>query len=109
MRTIRLIITFYKSFAFAGLAVTLACLVSIYGFQDKAINMIQAFFWFKVFTQVAIVYIINSYKAKEFYFYKNLGVSRLTLWIPTLTFDFLVFLVSLISLAKYLHEAYPGS
>ena len=30
---------------------------------------------------------INIYKKNQFYYYKNLGISKKTLWIPILTFE----------------------
>jgi hypothetical protein len=109
MKTLRLILTFYKSFAFLSFLVTFICLGLLYGFGVKGIYIIQALFWFKIFTLAIIVYLMNGYKKNEFYYYKNLGVSKLTLWIPILTFDFLIFLIALIILASNLHETLPGS
>jgi hypothetical protein len=109
MKTIRLILTFYKSFAFTSLLITFICLGLLYGFGAKGIHMIQVLIWFKIFTLVATVYSVNVYKKNEFYYYKNLGLSKLTLWISVLTTDFLIFLISIIILAQYLHEALPGS
>lgn len=109
MKTIRLILTFYKSFAFLSFTITFVSLGLIYGFGKNGIYMIQIFFWFKIFTLAVIVYSTNVYKKNEIYYYKNLGLSRLKLWIPTLTFDFLFFLISIIILASNLHETQPGS
>jgi hypothetical protein len=109
MKAIRLLLTFYKSFAFASFLVTFSCLVLLYGFGAKGIHMIQVLFWFKIFTLAVTVYAINVYKKSEFYYYKNLGLSKLTLWISVLTVDFLIFLISIIILARYLHETLPGS
>jgi hypothetical protein len=75
----------------------------------KGISIIQALFWFKITTLAIIVYFMNIYKKNELYYYKNLGISRLRLWIPILVFDFLFFLVSIIVLASHLHETHPGS
>jgi hypothetical protein len=109
MKTIRLILTFYKSFAFLSFLITFVCLGLLYGFGENGIHMIQIFFWFKIFTLAVIVYYTNAYKKNEFYYYKNLGLSRFKLWIPILTFDFLFFLSTIIVLASILHETQPGS
>lgn len=79
------------------------------GFGPKGIHMIQPLFWFKIFTLAIIVYTINIYKKNEFYYYKNLGISKFTLWIPILIFDFMFFLITIIILATNLHETLPGS
>lgn len=109
MKTIRLILTFYKSFAFLSFLVTFICLGLLYGFGINGIYMVQALFWFKIFTLAIIVYSTSVFKKKEFYYYKNLGISKQTLWIPILFFDFLFFLIAIIVLASNLHETQPGS
>lgn len=109
IKTIRLLLTFYKSFALVSFAITFACLGLMFGFKTNGIYMIQALFWFKIATLAVIVYAVNSYKTKEFYYYKNHGMSKLALWMPILVFDFLFFLISIIILAVELHEARPGS
>jgi|SaaInlStandDraft_4_1057021.scaffolds.fasta_scaffold91655_1 hypothetical protein len=109
MKTIRLILTFYKSFAFISLLITCTCLGLLYGFGAKGIYMIQALFWFKIITLALTVYFVNIYKKNQFYYYKNLGLSRLIIWIPIIVFDFLLFLIPSIILASHLHETLPGS
>lgn len=56
-----------------------------------------------------LVYSTNSYKKNEFYYYKNLGLSKLKLWPPILVFDFLFFLIALITIASNNYEPLPGS
>ena len=109
MKTIRLLLTFYQSFAFTSFLITFVCLGLLFGFGAKGISMIQALFWFKIFTLASIVYSTNVYKKNQFYYYKNLGLSKTALWIPVLIFDFLFFLISIIILASYLHETLPRS
>ncbi|MDB5120068.1 MAG: hypothetical protein JWN56_1286 [Sphingobacteriales bacterium] len=91
--TIRLIITFYKSFAFASNLITLSCLYLIIWYGEKAIYIVQALFWFKIITLGLIFYYIQSSKKDEFYYYKNLGLTKKHLWISTLTVDFILFLI----------------
>src|SRR5690606_28702420 len=91
--TIRLIITFYKSFAFASNLITLSCLYLIILYAEKAIYIVQALIWFKIGTLGMIFYYIQNYKRDEFYYYKNLGLAKKHLWISTLTFDFVLFLI----------------
>ena len=90
MKTARLILTFYKSFAFASLMITLSCLSIIYTW---GINTFTALFWFKVITLGLIFYYIHSLKKDNFYYYKNLGLTKKFLWISSLTLDFIVFLI----------------
>jgi len=89
MKTIRLILTFYKSFAFTSSVITLSCSYIIYtwGFATY-----QELFWFKIITLALIFYYIQNNKKNHFYYYKNLGLTKKHLWIPTLTLDFVLFL-----------------
>lgn len=92
MRTIRLILTFYNSFAFVSLMITLACLSIIYTW---GFTTFVALFWFKIVTAGIIFYYINSFKKDVFYYYKNLGLTKKYLWFSSLTFDFVLFLILL--------------
>lgn len=108
MKTIRLIITFYKSFAFLSFLITFACFYIMDQSGKNGIYVLQALFWFKIFTLGIIVLFTNSYKKNEFYYYKNLGVTKLTLWLPILIFDFLSFIIPLITIASYNYGTHPG-
>ena len=89
MRKTGLIISFYKSYAFTSISITIACLYFPLKF---GFYMFSALFWFKIVTLGMIFYLNNSYKHNEFYYYKNLGVSKKLLWISTLSFDFIFYL-----------------
>ncbi|OFZ08525.1 MAG: hypothetical protein A2322_06505 [Bacteroidetes bacterium RIFOXYB2_FULL_39_7] len=93
MRMTRLILTFYRSFAFASLMITLSCLSIIYTW---GLVTFTALFWFKIITLGLIFYYIHNVKKDDFYYYKNLGLSKKTLWFSTLTFDFILFLMLII-------------
>ena len=93
MKTLRLIGTFYKSYFIASSIITISCISSII---LNGINVITALIWFKFITLGIIIYYINSYKKNEFYYYQNLGLSRLFLWISTLLIDISIFIISLI-------------
>lgn len=95
MRTLRLVATFYKSYAYASLLVTSFCVLQFYLIGIKPFALL---FWFKIATLGIFVYFVNVYKKDEFYYYKNLGLSKLFLWISTLLFDLILFIV-LITLA----------
>ncbi len=94
MTRIRLIATFYKSsYAFVSWVISFICLALIY---MQGIAIITPLFWFKLLTLGIIVLFINSYKGNEFYYYQNLGASKLLLWISTLLLDMALFIVLLI-------------
>ena len=90
MRTLRLAFTFYKSYAYVSLLITLCCLMVSY---THGIKTFTALFWFKIITLGLILFFINSYKGDEYYYYKNLGLHKRVLWISTLSFDILVFII----------------
>lgn len=50
----------------------------------------------KVITLFLIFYFLNSLGRTDFYYYKNLGLTRKLLWASTLSFDFLLFLFLMI-------------
>lgn len=107
MKKIRLILTFYKSFALLSFLITFVCFFIMNQYGKNGIYIIQVLFWFKIFTLGILVLFTNNYKRNEFYYYKNLGVSKLTLWLPILIFDFLFFLIPLITLASYNYGTHP--
>lgn len=49
-------------------------------------------FWSKILTMGITYYLIDSTKKNEYYYYRNLGVSKSLLWIASLSFDFVLFL-----------------
>lgn len=93
LKTIKLITTFYRSFFIATSAITICC---IWIFQKYGISTFFAIFWFKIITLGLIYYFIKNYKAKEIYYYQNLGISKIVLWSSILAFDFALFIVSII-------------
>lgn len=109
MKTFRLILTFYKSFAALSMMLTLTCLFILFEYGFNGIYILQTLFWFKLITLGLIFYFTNSYKKSEYYYYKNLGISKQKLWIPILIFDLSIFILSALLLAIKLHEAQPGS
>jgi hypothetical protein len=90
MRAIRLIFTFYKSFAFASLLITMACVSIIY---KSGISAFTVLFWFKIVTLGLIFAYLHSFKKDVYYYFINLGLTRKHLWVASLSFDFLLFLI----------------
>ena len=97
--TIRLITTFYKSFVLASSLITACCLVL---FMEYGYSIFMAIFWLKTISLAIICWFINSYKQKEFYYYRNLGISKLLLWGSTLVFDFVLFILLVTQLHKFI-------
>jgi len=98
MKKIRSVIDFYMSFAFSSIAITFACLyiVVIWG-----IGTFFLLFWFKIITLAMIWYLTNMYKNHEFYYYKNLGLSKRLLWTSTLSIDMILYLTCFFLTLKF--------
>jgi len=102
IRTLRSILSFYQSFAFVGFLLTAACMVTLY---TTGIAMFTFLFWFKIGTLWLIYYFVDSYKRNEYYYYDNLGISKRKLWIPSLVFDFTLFLITMVVLMLKMNGA----
>jgi len=92
-KNLRLILTFYKSFAFATSLITL---ISAGIFYEYGLGIFHILFWLKVITSALVFYFIKSFKAREFYYYQNLGLSKRILWSTSMALDFFLFFFALI-------------
>jgi hypothetical protein len=92
-RSIRLIVTFYNSFIIPSILISL---LSAAIFRISGWSFFVVIFWFKLISMAFIITFINSYRKKEFFYYQNLGLSKLALWTGSLAFDFVLFLALLI-------------
>lgn len=97
LRTIRLLLTFYKSFFLLNAIITLVCLGL---FWEYGLPIFGVLFWLKLSTMALVFYYIRSYKNKEFYYYQSLGLSRVFLWVSTLSFDLLLYLFLMVRVYK---------
>ena len=92
-KNIKLYFIFYKSFCFVSILISFVCAYLLYQYGA---SMYSSLFWFKMFTLALIFYCIKEFKAKEFYFYKNLGVSKKALWIFSISLDLIIYIVVVI-------------
>ena len=88
-KTVRLLWTFYRSFALASVVITICCLKLLWDFDFLIFGML---FWFKIATLGLLFYFIDNYKRNHYYYYQNLGLSRSVLWAATMGFDLFLFL-----------------
>jgi len=98
VKKIRLIGHFYRSFWLLSSLITAACMVL---FWEYGFSIFSTLLWFKLATLFLIFRFIKSYKAREFYYYHNLGVSKMLLWGVTLSFDLLVYLILLFQVNRF--------
>lgn len=89
LKTVRLILTFYRSFFLACIIITGCCLIPIYQYGLKSFFGI---FWLKIASLGLVFYFINTFKSKEFFYYQNLGIAKELLWGLTLLIDFVIFI-----------------
>ena len=87
-KDINLLFTFYKNYAAASVSITLIAAFLLWKLGIEALTIL---FWFKITATAFIGLYIQSYKRKEFFYYQNLGISRIKLWVYTIGFDLLVF------------------
>jgi len=90
---IRLLLTFYKSFFFFSFLITLACALL---FWEYGPHIFKVLLWLKTATLYLTFYFIRSYRQKEFYYYRNLGIRDFMLWSLTLGFDGCLFIFFII-------------
>lgn len=95
IKTIRLILTFYRSFFLAAAVLTAACGFLFFTYH---FSIVGAVLGFKIATNALVWYFINSFKAQEFYYYQNLGLSKRWLWSVTLSIDFVLFFLTLFTI-----------
>jgi hypothetical protein len=91
--SIRLIATFYNTYNIPSILISL---LSAGIFRISGWSFFVVIFWFKLISMAFIITFINSYRKKEFYYYQNLGLSKIALWTGSLFFDFVLFLTLLI-------------
>jgi len=94
VKNIKLYFTFYKSFCFASILISFVCAYFLFKY---GLPVYSPLFWFKIITFALIFYYIKEYKSKEFYFYKNLGISKKALWIFSTSLDFIIYIVVVIT------------
>ena len=98
LKKLRLLLTFYLSYSPVTVLITLACAYTLYKanvFSAQPAKMLPLIVWIKVITTGIIVYYINNHQQKQFFYFQNLGLSKLFLWGCTLAFDFILFSMSL--------------
>ncbi|MBN8850951.1 MAG: hypothetical protein BGO55_29370 [Sphingobacteriales bacterium 50-39] len=90
---IRLLLTFYKSFFLFSFLITLSSALLYWEYGPPILKVLA---WFKLLTQGLTWYFIRTYKKKEFYYYRNLGLRDTVLWSVTLGLDMGLFITLLI-------------
>lgn len=99
LRFIRIVATFYRSFFFASIVISSIC-ISIFTQQGAA--ALPGLFWFKVATLGIIYFFVTAYLSKQFFYYRNLGISKFILWTTSFGIDLLLFIILMILVGRIL-------
>lgn len=97
-RRIMLIWNFYKNFG------GISFLINLFGisiFWKFGYSSFAPLFYFKVLTLGIILYYINKYKYKEYYYYENLGLSIKTAWVITIIIDLSLFILLITQIYRF--------
>jgi hypothetical protein len=99
-KKISLFITFYRNYFIASTLISVCCISILVKYGLSAFGV--TFFWFKILSYLPIYMLVNELQSGKYYYYLNLGVSKLLLWIVTLLMDISIFIFSLIYTIKLL-------
>jgi lipopolysaccharide export system ATP-binding protein len=94
LTTIRSLLTFYKKFIVPSFPITLFCCLLFFEYGTPILLVLH---WLKLSATAIIFFYTRTSRAKEFYYYLNLGLTPSFLWFSTLTFDLLLYLGLLIT------------
>jgi hypothetical protein len=99
-RQIRGILIFYRSFLVPSIIITIFCCVAVIALSVSLLRDHEHYygifayfpqnFLIKSITNILIVIYLLNFKSNELYFYYNLSVSKVYLWIFTFAIDYLV-------------------
>jgi hypothetical protein len=89
----RLLATFYRTYWLAAWFINLCCISITWQYGASVVAPVT---WLKVVAMAVILYSINAWRSKEYYYYHNLGISKWMLWATTLGFDFSAFVCCII-------------
>jgi len=85
--------TFYRSFCVATGAITICCSLLYWKLSSA---FLQEIIWLKIITLTLTLLFVNQFRRNEFYYYRNLGISKAQLFTFSVITDMLFFIVSLI-------------
>lgn len=90
LRQAKLILLFYRSWAFASNLATAASTVFL---AMTTIMALPFFLFFKAAVSLLICYMMREYGARRIYYFTNLGLTPRTLWTWSMALDILIFII----------------
>jgi hypothetical protein len=97
-RVPKLLWTFYRYSVVPNVLMTLVCAAL---FWEYGPSIFAAQLFLKVVTVAVVSFFVRSHYGREFYYYQNLGLSRVFLWTTTLSFDLLIYFALLFAVAGH--------
>jgi len=82
------VLSFYKSYALAGLIMSCICMEILKEYGWKSFFGI---FWLKLFSLLMTCVLVNDRKKNIFFYYYNLGLTKIFLWAGSLSIDLIIF------------------
>jgi len=93
----------FPYFLFAKGFLLFALILSLLSFLIFSLNGLKSLsllFWFKIFTSFLGIFIHSNFKAKETFFYMNIGIGKKELILFSLFLDFIFWFVGIFILIK---------
>jgi len=97
-KKLQLIWIFYKGFSVVHMSINLVALVMVW---NTGFSLLSFLLWLKIISSGTIFYFIHQYKQKEYYYFQNLGLSRVFIWVSISGFDFFLFVLLILQTYKY--------
>lgn len=95
---IRLILLFYRSYAFLSNLITAVCIWFIIA---TTVALLPALIFLKAAVLGLIYYIKREYGSRTLYYYTNRGITPKELWSWSLAFDLTIFLICVTAAIVY--------
>lgn len=92
-RPMRALLTFYKTVAVPLIGITFICALQV--LQAQSGYFVVRVFWLKILTSIVIGTYLAIFKAEQFVFYNNLGLSRARLLLLSFLLDFTIWMVAM--------------
>lgn len=95
------VLTFYRNFSLVALGISLIGCVLVLAYGSWLYMVVV--FWTKVLTNTLLGLYINYYRPEQFYFFANLGYSKIRIFAFTFILDMLIwFLLSWLTIKVFL-------
>jgi len=96
VKRLSVILHFYRSFAVAPVSISIACWYILHELKsERDPSLISALTFFKLFSDLAVWFIVRSLSSKRAYYYYNMHISAVRLWLTVFFIDLIVFITGI--------------